>query len=140
VNIVLDTNVLVSGLLTPEGPPGRVVDLVTGLVLTVFYDDRVLNEYRDVLERPRLRIDPAESAALVELIENEGVLISGLPLDIELPDIDDLPFLEVAAAGGVDALVTGNFRHFKPRRGSHRVTVMTPADFLDAFAQRGERP
>ncbi len=47
-----------------------------------------------------------------------------------LPDDGDLPFLEVAVAGDVDALVTGNTRHYEPRRGRHAVRVMRPAQFL----------
>jgi hypothetical protein len=41
-----------------------------------------------------------------------------------------LPFLEVAAAGSADALVTGNLKHFKPARGRHGVSILPPAELL----------
>lgn len=51
---VIDTNVLVSGLIKQGTPPAEVLsDLVSG-VLVVLYDQRILEEYRDVLARPRL--------------------------------------------------------------------------------------
>jgi predicted nucleic acid-binding protein len=48
-----------------------------------------------------------------------------------LPDADDRMFVEVALAGGADAIVTGNVRHFVPRRGTLGVLVCTPREFVD---------
>jgi predicted nucleic acid-binding protein len=42
--VVLDTNVVVSGLLSAAGPPARIVDLVAGGELALLFDDRLLNE------------------------------------------------------------------------------------------------
>ncbi|HEU0302138.1 MAG TPA: putative toxin-antitoxin system toxin component, PIN family [Longimicrobium sp.] len=134
MKIVLDTNVLVSGLLSPAGPPGRILDLAISLHVTVVFDDRILAEYREVLARPRLRIAPAEAAAVLDLIEKEGLLVSAPPLGLELPDPDDLPFVEVAEAGAAAALVTGNARHFAPLRGTFSVPILTPAAFLERWA------
>jgi len=99
VRVVLDTNVLVSGFLSPRRPPGRVVDLVTTGHLLLLHDDRILAEYREVLARPRFAIRPAEAAAVLDLIVHEGILCPAPPLSVPLPDPDDLPFLEVAVAG-----------------------------------------
>jgi putative PIN family toxin of toxin-antitoxin system len=139
VKVVLDTNVLVSGLLSPAGAPGRIVDLVTALRVTLIFDDRLLAEYREVLARPRLRIAPAEAAAVVDLIEKEGFLVSAPPLPLQLPDPDDLPFVEVAEAGGAAALVTGNARHFIPLHGTFSVPIVAPAEFLRQWTT-GEGP
>lgn len=135
MRIVLDTNVLVSGLLSPSGPPGRLVDLVAAGRLTVALDDRILAEYRRVLARPRLAIEPADAAAIVDLIDQEGLHLLAPPLDIVLSAPDDLPFLEVAAASAADALVTGNARHYQPVRGTHAVTVRTPAGFVSEYVR-----
>jgi uncharacterized protein len=133
VRIVLDTNVLVSGLLSPAGPPGRIVDLLTSAGAIVLHDDRILSECREVLARPRLGIAAAEAAAVLAVIEQEGELTIARPLAVELPDPDDLPFLEVAVAGRADMLVTGNERHFKPKRGRLSVPVGSPAEFLRRY-------
>ena len=56
---VLDTDVVVSGLLSPYGPPGRLLDMVVSRQLRVTLDDRIEDEYRHVLARPRFAIEPA---------------------------------------------------------------------------------
>ena len=58
MRIVVDTNVLVSGLLSPHGPPGRMVDGIVAEELVVLFDDRILDEYRDVLGSPRFGSGP----------------------------------------------------------------------------------
>jgi uncharacterized protein len=73
---------------------------------------------------------PAEAAAVLDLLQHDGIHVVAPPLDVELPDPDDLPFLEVAEAAAADALVTGNERHFRPRRGRHEVIVLSPGAFL----------
>ena len=136
MRVVLDTNVLVSALLNPHGTPGRVIDLVLSGAVIVMYDDRILAEYRDVMARPKLRITPLEAAFLLDFIETEGILLSAPPLAVELPDPDDLPFIEVAAVASVDALVTGNARHFSAASGILEVPILSPAEFMDLWRTR----
>ena len=57
MKIVLDTNVLISGLLTPFGVCGEIVRMLTSNVLTLCADSRILFEYEDLLRRPRFAID-----------------------------------------------------------------------------------
>ena len=130
MRVVVDTNVIVSGVLNPHGAPGRIVNSVLSGNTTVLFDDRILSEYREVLLRPAFGFQPTDVDALLAFVEAEGEHVSVAPLSVVLPDPDDLPFLEVAATGGADALITGNLKHFKPRRGHHNVLVTTPADFL----------
>jgi putative PIN family toxin of toxin-antitoxin system len=136
LRIVLDTNVLVSGLLSPAGPPGRILDLVTAQHVAVLFDDRIIAEYHDVLARPRLRIQPAEADALLAVIQQAGIPVVARPLDVVLPDGDDVTFFEVAVEGRADALVTGNERHFTPVKGDPRVAILNPADFVSRWLQR----
>lgn len=130
MKIVLDTNVLVSGLLNPHGPPGRVVDLIVSGAVKVLFDDRIVAEYREVLARPRFRFDPDDVVTLIEFILTEGEAVTGTPLAISLPDPDDLPFLEVAVTGAAAALVTGNADHFVPAEGRAPVSIRTPTQFI----------
>jgi putative PIN family toxin of toxin-antitoxin system len=134
VRIVLDTNVLVSGVLNPHGSPGRCLDLILDGDLTPLFDDRILAEYRDVLLRPRFGLDPRDVDALVDYLIAEGQALGAPPLDLTLPDPDDLPFLEVAIAGNADALVTGNLRHFPKEAVSERVEILAPSQLLERLA------
>lgn len=137
MRVVIDTNVLVSGALSPHGPPGRIADAVLAGTVIVLYDDRILSEYREVLRRSRFKLEALEIDALLNVIESDGEAVVALPLTLDLPDPSDLPFLEVAAGGRADALITGNARHFKVGNVGHQVRVCTPAEFM-RFTGRGE--
>lgn len=132
MRIVLDTNVLVSGLLNARGHTGRIVDLVVAGRLRVLYDDRILAEYRDVLARPELGLSQDDVRDVLRALVAAGELVAAQLWSAALPDPDDAPFLEVASAGLTDALVTGNLRHF-PARARGGVNVCTPAELMEAL-------
>jgi uncharacterized protein len=130
MRVVIDTNGLVSGVMNPHGSPGRVVDSIVSQAISVLYDDRILLEYRDVLLRPFFGFQAADVNALVDFIEFSGEQTNAGPANVVLPDPTDLPFLEVAIAASAYALVTGNLKHFKPVRGRHSVSILSPAELL----------
>lgn len=135
MNIVLDTNVLVAGLLTPFGPCGEIVRMVSSGELTLSLDARILTEYREVLHRPKFRFDKDKLAALLDHIEHRGITVASSPLPQPLPDIDDEPFLEVAIAARAICIVTGNRVHF-PANLCQRVMVLAPGDFLRFYKKQ----
>lgn len=130
MRVVIDTNVLVSGIINPHGPPGRIVDAVMSEAVIVLHDDRILSEYREVLMRPMFGFDRTGVDTILDFIEYAGEHTNAEEMDVVLPDSTDLPFLEIAMAGRADALISGNLKHFKPRRGRHDVYVCTRAEFL----------
>lgn len=132
MKIVLDTNVLVAGLLSPFGPCGDIVRMVSSGDLTLCFDARILSEYRDVLKRPKFRFAEDEIDALIDFIAIRGQAVAPSPLPKPLPDPDDEPFLEVAIAGLVACLVTGNRFDF-PARLRQGVKVLSPREFLTRF-------
>lgn len=131
MNIVLDTNVLVAGLLSPFGSPAKVLQLLLTGKLSLCYDARVLAEYREVLSRPKFGFEGELTNAVLNYIEHTGVLTAATPWPLELPGTDDAVFLEVAAAGRADYFVTGNVRHF-PSRRRRGIKVVTPVQFIEA--------
>lgn len=136
----MDTNVLVSGLLSPHGPPARILDWTLAGELTVLVDDRILEEYRVVLARAKFGFHERDLRVLLPALEALAERVAAPPLALELTDADDLPFLEVASAAHADALVTGNGRHFRPRRGRHDVTVLSPACLVDGVRRPWREP
>jgi uncharacterized protein len=134
MNIVLDTNVLVAGLLSPFGPCGQIVRMVSSGELTLSFDARILAEYEEVLDRPKFKFEKEKAAALLDYIEHRGVIIASSLLSRPLPDIDDEPFLEVAIASQAICIVTGNQIHFPPEL-CQGVKVFAPADFLAFYRQ-----
>lgn len=129
--IVLDTNVIVSGILRPFSKASLILTLVADGAVQVAYDLRLLSEYRDVLTRPKFNFPEENVEAFLTQVEQEGFLVSVKPLGIHLPDPNDEPFLEVAVAGKVEAIVTGNKRHF-PKKEYQGVRILSPAEFLEA--------
>ena len=129
MKVVLDTNVLVAGLLSPFGPCGDIVRMVSSGGLTLCIDARVLSEYREVLGRPKFNFDHSKIATILDYIERSGWVVSSTPLPVSLPDPDDGPFLEIAVSGGADYLITGNSAHF-PQESCLGIKVVSPADFL----------
>jgi len=132
VRIVLDTNVVVSGLLNPHGKPGTILQMVVSRAVTICYDARIIDEYREVLLRPKFPISEAEVDATLEQIEAAGHLVTTTPLPQNLPDPDDEPFLEVALAGGAEYLVTGNIRHY-PKDCCRGMKVVSPGEFVEVY-------
>lgn len=126
--VVLDTNILVSALLSPFGPPARVLDMVLSGDIRAAYDDRLLAEYREVLARPKFGFAPEEVAVVLAYLEADGEPVTARPLAWALPDPDDLPFLEVAAQAEA-VLITGNAAHY-PETLRGGVQVIAPGDFV----------
>lgn len=131
MRVVVDTNVLVSSLLTPRGTSARLMEQLFGAGDAWLVDSRILAEYRQVLPRPRFRLSPKVVEEVLSAIDASVLIIDAAPLRVRLPDPTDLPFLEVAAAGRAEALITGNVRHFVPAEGSHDVRVVSPREALN---------
>jgi len=138
LNIVLDTNVLVAGLLSPFGPCGEIVRMVSSGELTLCIDARIVSEYGEVLKRPKFRFAEDKIEALLDFVVLRGRTVASSPLRKPLPDPADEPFLEVAIAGQAACLITGNRVHF-PARLRQRVKVLSPREFLDGYRKQAAR-
>ena len=133
--IVLDTNVLVSGLLNPFGPPGRVLDQVLSNAVRVAFDDRILDEYSEVLARPKFGFSRTDIQALIDLLRLNGQQVVAGPMAAgNMPDAGDIPFAEVAMSARADALVTGNLGHFD-LLDKEGVPVISPSEFLESLGR-----
>lgn len=132
MRVVLDTNVLVSGLISPNGPPAEILRLLETRPIVPCFSESILGEYREVLARPVFRFPPDRVKSLLQLFFAVGELLAAEPVFGEFPDPKDAVFLEVALAAHADFLVTGNLRHF-PARLRQGIAVVSPRDFLDAL-------
>jgi putative PIN family toxin of toxin-antitoxin system len=127
---VFDTNVVVSGFLSPVGPPGRILESLRNGSVQAVMDDRIAVEYAEVLKRPRFGLPGSEVELVLTAIRTRAFWIEAAATRTVrgLPDPDDAPFLECALAAEVP-LVTGNIRHF-PKSAAQDVAVITPAQFV----------
>jgi len=111
INAVLDTNVIVSGLLSAHGNPAKIVNALKDRRFNLLYNDDIMLEYRDVLFRTKLGLDPKDINDLLEEITKTGFPVIPEKSSIPLPDEDDRVFYDTAKTMNV-YLVTGNFKHF----------------------------
>jgi uncharacterized protein len=134
MRVVLDTNVLVSALITLGGHCDQVVRLAVTGPLQPCVDARLRAEYVEVLHRSHLPFPREDADEVLDLLRRTAQEVQAAPLPVRLPHADDLPLLEVAAAAHA-ILVTGNTRHFPARRRAG-VTVLTPRELLDLLRKR----
>ncbi|MBI4323993.1 MAG: PIN domain-containing protein [Chloroflexi bacterium] len=127
---VFDTNVVVSGFLSPIGPPGRIVEWLRAGSVQAVLDDRIASEYAEVLQRPEFGLPLVEVDLVLAAIRSRALWVEAVvPEPLKgLPDPDDAPFVECARSAGVP-LVTGNTRHY-PKSAVQGVTLITPAKFV----------
>ena len=130
---VIDTNVVVSGLLNPHGPSARVLDAVLDGRVKQVYDARILAEYRDVLHRPRLKLKPEKISAFLNGLQSQ-MKVTPSPLAVAGPDADDIVFVEATLATTDKTIVTGNLADY-PQEILHGARVLTPAQAAAEIAQ-----
>ena len=132
MRVVIDTNVFVSGLLSPYGATGEIVRMAVAGSFDLLYDARIISEYEEVLSRPKFSFEKTCIDNLIEFITHYGIPVSAIPLSKHLPDPDDEPFLEVTISGKAECLITGNVAHY-PMRSKHKMRVLTPRRFLNRY-------
>lgn len=132
LRLVLDTNILVSAALKPDGLQRTTFLLAITKPARLYVSEPILNEYADVLARPELRIRRGARLQLLDLIRNRGVLVAPrIRLDVT-GDPDDNIFLECADTARADYLITGNRRHFP--RFWKATKVITAREFIEVVA------
>jgi len=128
INIVLDTNIIVSAALSSEGNPAKIIKLVAANdSMQIYYSHAILDEYKKVLSYERLNLSEEKQTRAVNLIEKYGVCVQPETSDIPLPDESDRIFYDTAKAVNAN-LVTGNLKHF-PEESQ----IVTPARFVEIF-------
>lgn len=135
MKVVLDTNVIVSGLLNPYGVPGEIVRLAVLGSLEVCYDARILSEYREVLLRPKFNFSQSDIDVFLTGIKISGHSTTSQPLKKALKDPDDEAFLEVALASNAKYLVTGNLSDYQGH-GQTKVAILSPAQFMNLYRRQ----
>lgn len=127
IYVVIDTNVLVSALITknPEAATAKVVRLLLEQEFVPLYDADIIAEYEDVLHRSKFPILKETADALISFIIENGIESSRVDFDESMPDEDDRVFYEVSLSQEDSFLVTGNLKHYP-----QTPKVITPADFV----------
>ncbi len=138
---VLDTNVLVSALISPRGPSAQLLIELRAGAFELVLSPTLLAELGDVLRRPKFRpyVLEAEIDTYVDIIRRESIVVedpapSSEPIGV---DPDDEYLIDLGRAARVDALVIGDARLLDLR---DVLPVMSPREFLDSLLDPSQPP
>jgi len=125
---VLDTNVIVSGLLRAAGAPASIMDLGFSGKFRWYASEAILTEYEVVLARKRLGITARRAAEFFADLHQTAVMVVPARKLRECADASDDKFLECALEARADFMVTGNLGDFPVR--FQDIRVVAPRQFL----------
>jgi len=134
MRVVLDANVVISALITPQGAMAQVLDFWKQGVYELVLSPAILDEIARVAHYPRIqeryRLDDAEIDEFIRLLGEEATLIqTSFRVQAVVEDPDDDRYVECAVAAGADLIVTGDAHLLK--LGDYQGIRMTkPGDFL----------
>ena len=124
MNVVLDTNILVSAAWSPGKTASDILSAAFSGQFSIYYDLRIIEEYFRVMHYPKFGFKDWEIDAVLEPIVKYGIVIAANPIpDVVFTDESDRKFYEVAKTANA-ILVTGNLKHY-PSDG----IAMGTADF-----------
>jgi uncharacterized protein len=127
--VALDTNIVVSALLKPQGLESMVLRLALAGQMQFFVSPPVLAEDAETLSKPKLKLTPSEAARALGQLREAATMVHPAHQVSESPHESDNRFLECADAAHADFLITGNNKHF-PKQW--RTTRVVPArEFLE---------
>lgn len=127
---VLDANVIISGLLSPDGAPARLLVAWREGAFELIVSSHLLAELRRALSYPRLRerIDPQDTAALLDWLTR----FASLAEDTDDPPVRSADAADdylIALAADSDALLVSGDKHLLAL--AEEFPILPPARFLE---------
>ncbi|MGA3093105.1 MAG: putative toxin-antitoxin system toxin component, PIN family [Terriglobales bacterium] len=139
IRVVLDTNILVSALLQPQGLPARTFLMtLAGTTAQLCVSGDIYAEYEEVLRRPKFNRSEAVIESALRAIRQNGFWVKPTERVRACSDPDDDIFLECAQAARAHYVVTGNLKDFPAKWADAQ--IVTARQFLDALADIREAP
>lgn len=139
MRVLLDTNVIVSGLLNAASPPGQLLAAWQDGEFVLVGSNAQLDELRRVLgyDRLRSRIGAQQAADVLDNFGAAAELVeAGEPVDLS-PDPDDNVILAIAIAGRADLIVSGDKGDMLALREAAGIPIVDPAEAARRLGDRG---
>ncbi len=132
MRLVIDTNILISALLSGTSLPAHLIVLWREGRFDLLTSAEQLDELIRVTRYPKIRrrLAPALAGRLINEIRDLSVLLTELPAVTASPDAHDNYLLAMAVSGSADFLVTGDKRHLLALRLFEGTKIITVRDFL----------
>lgn len=136
MRLVLDTNILISATLKPDGLEAWLVNAVLAGQFEAWVTPEVWAEYDEVLARPKFAARREASRRLLDALATHVRHTAARTTATAAIDEDDNRFLECAEAAEAEFLVTGNLRHYPEVFGNTR--TLNARGLHDYLLQTGE--
>jgi len=128
MKVVLDTNVLISGIIF-SGTPSRILTAWADGRFELLASVEILTEYHRVADRLHAQFPTVDIKAVLDFVTRETRIVEPSPVPrTACDDQDDLKFLACALAGQADCIVTDD-RALLRSSGFQRIEVLTPREF-----------
>lgn len=135
MKVVCDTNILISALIFPGGPPDEVLNLARLRQVTLFLSPDIVAETKAVLIR-KFRYTTPQAAVVLARLTTIATLIVPTERVALITRVDaDNRILECALATRADYLVTGDKRDLLPLQKVGQTLIVTAAKFLDVMRE-----
>ena len=133
MRILCDTNVLISALVFPGGPPDRIFRSLIGGRFTNYTSPELLDEFRRVLA-VKLRLSQERVGEIVDLVKEHSRLVYPDTRVSEIrSDPDDNRVLECALAANVHYIVSGDQKHLVSLKSWKGIEILNPRQFVLRF-------
>ncbi len=137
MRVVLDTNVLISGIFF-SGPPAKILSHWRKGNFIAVISEPIILEYTRVAKEISQKFTQIEITEILGLFILNSEIIDPGGLEIrECEDLADNKFLECAIAGGCEVIVSGD-KHLLKMSEFHGVKILKPRDFLDKYLNSKE--
>jgi putative PIN family toxin of toxin-antitoxin system len=126
MKIILDTNIIVSAFLNPEGIPGEIISMILSNKIKMCYDNKIFSEYAEVLTRAKFNFNRELVNDFLEFIKIYGEYVLAEPQNIPFTDEDDKIFYDALKSSDANYIITGNKKHYpKDKR------IVSPREFKE---------
>lgn len=131
--VVLDTNVLISGILF-GGKPRQVLELVIQGKIDSYLSPAIFTEFKEVLRRPKFGLTPEKCHTIAKEIEDISCFVfPRLTIDLIQEDPEDNIILECSKAAEVKYIITGD-PHLLKLASFEKINIISPALFITKFS------
>jgi putative PIN family toxin of toxin-antitoxin system len=133
IKVVLDTNVLISGILF-GGNPRQILELVIQGRIDAYISPAIFTEFKEVLIRPKFGLNQEKCFSIAEEIEDiSNFVFPEITIDIIKDDPEDNKILECALAAGANYIITGD-PHLLKLSSFENIMIQSPASFVGGFS------
>jgi uncharacterized protein len=135
VKVVLDTNVLISGIFF-SGPPHEILNAWRKELIQIVLSPEILDEYQEVARRLVEKYPSIELIPILKLIATNSELVHAAKLASPVcDDPDDDKFIACALASQSKVIISGD-RHLLKKSGFRGILILSPSSFTRQYLHK----